>query len=269
MNDSDITIRSKIAKTKRSILIACLVLLLVIAFLFFNLLKQNPKSDPTSDKLIIDAAAEMLNMDTGYFIENGYFDEVYHLNLSHMPIIVPKNSVSPKYVFVSKGNIIKPIFGLVEISNIRYIEKFPNLESVDLKICFPKKNIPVWMMRLSKLGIFDINKKFSIDLKPLAKLHRLRMIDLAGSQIKDIEPLEGLNELEILIISYTQVNDIKPVRKLTKLKTLDISSTEVSNLEFLRNLDHLQKLELRNCKKITNEQIEELQKALPNLEIVK
>ena len=291
MNDSVITQKQKNPARLRKRIAVSLVLLLIISVLFFSLFKKNSKSDPISDKIILEAAAQSLNMDLNFFVENNYFEEVYTLNLSDMPFASLLDIKYPTMIFLSEGSTITPIFSIVDISDIQYIENFPNLESVYLKIRFPKKDIPKWMIILSKLGICDLEERFSIDLEPLAKLHHLKMINLAGSQIKDINPLERLSELEKLLISYTYVHNIKPVRKLTRLKSLDISNTPVSNFEpikeltnleelflsntkvsdlnFLRKLINLQKLELRNCKDITDEQVEDLQKALPELKIVR
>ena len=47
----------------------------------------------------------------------------------------------------------------------------------------------------------------------------------------------------------------------------DLDDTQVIDLEPIRNLINLKQLFLRNCKNITDEQVEDLQKALPNLEI--
>ncbi len=291
MNNSDITQKQKKTYKIRYILVTVFILLLITVGLVFSLFQHQPKPNPMNDKIILEAAAEMLKMDSNYFVENDYFHLIYELNLTKLPFDINLNKGYPRIVYVRRGSVNMPIWGLVEISDIQYIEKFFNLESVYLKICFPQKDIPKWMVNLSKLGILNLNKRFSIDLKPLAKLHNLKIINLSGSHIQDIKPLEVLDKLESLMIGYTYVYNIKPISKLNNLKTLDISSTEVSNfepigeltnlqklflsntkvsnLEFLKKLKHLYKLEIKNCPNITDDQIEDLQKALPELEIAK
>ncbi len=132
-----------------------------------------------------------------------------------------------------------------ELSDIKLLEKFTNLQTLFLfNIRFPKKDIPSWMKMLSKLGIFNLSERFNIDLSPIRNLTNLQALELYR----------------------TQVSNLKPLRNLTNLRTLGLGSTQVSNLEPIKGLKKLRYISIRNCP-ITDEQVEDLQKALPNLKI--
>lgn len=53
------------------------------------------------------------------------------------------------------------------------------------------------------------------------------------------------------------------------MKNLVIANTQIVNLEPLMGLKNLKNLFIENCPNITDEQVEELQKALPNLNITR
>ena len=65
----------------------------------------------------------------------------------------------------------------------------------------------------------------------------------------------------------TDVSNIEPLKKLTNLQELIIDGSEVSDLRALMGLKNLKRLHIGDCKNITDQQVEELQKALPNLKI--
>ena len=177
-----------------------------------------------------------------------------------------------------------------ELSDIEELSNLTNLEELALRyVKYPKQKIPKWMKVLAKYGFIDLDKKYSIDLSPLKNLHKLKRLYFVTSQIYDIEPLEGLTNLELLYLHGCDVSDLKPVSKLRKLKELKIAFTPISNLEPISKLENLEVLILENiavsdikplnklgnlkqlyidnCKNITKEQVESLQKALPKMKI--
>ncbi len=62
-----------------------------------------------------------------------------------------------------------------------------------------------------------------------------------------VHVLKGLPEITILVLSRTPVNDLEPLKGLTKLRTLHIG----------------------DCPNITEKQVDDLCKVLPNLMISK
>ena len=65
------------------------------------------------------------------------------------------------------------------------------------------------------------------------------------------------------------MSDIGTLSGLVNLETLNFSGTKIKDISPLKNLTKLKKLTIINNSDITNEQIEELQKAMPNLKIEK
>ena len=70
------------------------------------------------------------------------------------------------------------------------------------------------------------------------------------------------------MISYAQLSNLEPLSKLTNLQVINLHDCQISDLEPIKKLLNLETLDLRDCN-IVDEQVEDLQKALPELEIVR
>jgi len=86
-----------------------------------------------------------------------------------------------------------------------------------------------------------------------------------------LEYLGDLTNLKYLVLNSTQVSDegLKHLSGLTKLQSLDLINTQISDegLKHLSGLNNLYLLDLRNTQ-VTEEGVKELQKALPDCEIL-
>jgi Leucine-rich repeat (LRR) protein len=98
---------------------------------------------------------------------------------------------------------------------------------------------------LAKYGLIDLKKKYAIDLSQLKNLSKLKKLYFETSQIRDLEPISKLENLEVLILENIAVSDLNSLKRLRNLKSLGIE----------------------NCENITKKQVDDLQRALPNLEI--
>ena len=101
---------------------------------------------------------------------------------------------------------------------------------------------------LAKLGVFDLDERFALDLSPLKKLIYLQELRLGGPSIKNIKPLAGLISLKKLDLEYTRVSDLEPLMGLINLQTLSLGSYSRYGLNLgpLQNLTNLKKLVLYN-----------------------
>lgn len=299
--------KAKITSFQKHILAAICFILLVIVSLTIAILRWEPKPDPESERIIREVAARQLNKDPNELSDEDFTRITMEIDLSEQ-----------------------------ELSDIKLLEKFTNIKELRLEhIIFPDKRIPKWMKLLAKLGIINLNEKFSLDLKPLENLSNLKFLDLLGTQvtdlkpikglvnleklwiadikmttieplkglsnlqglwitgiaisdltpikesiklqtlivdntkISDLEPIKGLKNLQILDIRGTQVTDLRPLMRLTNLERLLIDNTNVSDLSPLKYLTNLTRLFVRNCHNITDKEIDDLQKALPNLKITR
>jgi internalin A len=78
----------------------------------------------------------------------------------------------------------------------------------------------------------------------LSGLTNLFYLDLSRNKITDVSPLSGLTNLQVLWLAFNEITDITPLHQLENLYTLILRENPISE-----------------------EQIEALQKALPDLEI--
>lgn len=206
----------------------------------------------------------------------------------------PENMTCEDFESITKLSIVdktkRGYMSGVGLSDIKLLKKFKNLRELDLSYIRPiQSEIPKWKKLLVKLHIIKISKTPLLDLKPLRGLKNLQILDLSNTNISNLEPIKNLKNLLRLYFKNTKVTDLEPLRGLTNLQELQFINTKVSNLEPIKDLKNLRKLatsmtdvnDLEPLKELTNledlymyksnnikkEQIENLQKALPELEI--
>jgi hypothetical protein len=121
----------------------------------------------------------------------------------------------------------------------------------------------VELTNLRALSLLDATVS---DFTPLAKCKHLRILDLDSTKVRDLSPLAGLVNLELIDLGNTQVSDLAPLSGLINLESLDLRETPVSDLTPLASLKNLKIVQL-NTSRVTKEQVEALQKALPNCTI--
>ncbi|MBN2589849.1 MAG: hypothetical protein JXA96_08295 [Sedimentisphaerales bacterium] len=147
------------------------------------------------------------------------------------------------------------------------------------------------LVNLRELKLFGVPFR---DIKPLENLSNLESLWFATPRVKSLEPLEKLTNLknltlqrtsiiisepeqirylknlDFLALEYSSPKNLKPISNLTNLKILKIRyNYSLSNLDSLKEMANLKKLYIQDCPEITDQEIEDLQKALPNLEIIR
>jgi len=198
MNET-IDIQKKSSRRKY-IITAGLVFLLLVVTLVFSMFQSEPKPDPASEEEIRWIASTRLSVEMEV---NKKPSELSNEDFAKIKILDIRRR---------------------ELKDIKILEEFTGLKRLYLEeISYPQQNIPKWMKVLEKTGIYDIEKRFKLDLRPI----------------------EELKNLEMLQIRYTRIKNIKSLKNLVNLKQLNI----------------------RGCENIKDEQIEDLQKALPELRI--
>ena len=232
-------------KKYRYMLAAGFMLLLIIFVLVFILVQQEQKADPASEALIRQEAAKLL-----YKNPHDMTDEDF----------------SQIHSFTLGDNMYASIANPIALCDIKLLEKFTGLEWLCLgDIGYPGDKIPKWMIMLAKLGLYDLKKKFVLDLSPLRNLKNLRTLNIYNTPIKDTKPLSSLTNLRILFIVNSNISSIEPLKNSVNLQELLINKSEISDLRPLIGLKNLRRLNIKSCKNITNKQIEDLQKVLPDL----
>lgn len=120
------------------------------------------------------------------------------------------------------------------------------------------------LANLTNLQELTLRRTQVSDLTPLAKLAKLEALWLKDTQVSDLTPLASLPDLRVLDARRTQVSDLAPLASLARLQTLSLEGTQVSDLAPLAKLAKLDGLWLSGTQ-VTDEQVAELQKALPKL----
>ena len=106
-----------------------------------------------------------------------------------------------------------------------------------------------------------------LDLSPLIEIKNLKVLNISKTQVSDLTPLAELMYLEKLEVSRTPVSDLSSLANLKNLEELYLFSTQVSDLTPLTELKNLRRLHIRNTP-VSEQQIKQLQKALPNCDII-
>ncbi len=231
----------------------CVVLLVVVA-LAAAIFRWNQKIDQASERAIREAAAVM-----------------YNNNKTNLSKKDPNELTDADFKSLTEFVFPPtPIDHFVGLSDIKLLEKFTSLESLNISgTRYPDNAIPKWMKYFAKLGVFDLEEKFAIDLRPIQNLTSLKSLRLGHSQISDITPLKNLVNLETLFIDFTNVSDLEPLRGLKNLQVLSISETKVSSLEPIMHLEKLRRLIVIECPNISDEQLKEFEAAHPDTVIIK
>ena len=119
---------------------------------------------------------------------------------------------------------------------------------------------------LKKLNAIDLESTEVTDLSPLAGLSNLKWLALNNTPVSDLSPLAGLKDLESLVVYETKVSDLTPLAGMKNLEEIWLNDTQVSDLSLLAGLENLRRLSIEGTN-VTEEQIEQLQLALPNCKI--
>lgn len=118
--------------------------------------------------------------------------------------------------------------------------------------------------------VLDLSNSGIIDISGVMKLTKLESVNLSGNGIVNInyfEFTESWRTLKRLDLSSNEIKDITALQHLTELEYLNLSDNYISNIGPLYNLQNLRELYLGG-NNLTEEQVFDLEKALPNCQIV-
>lgn len=152
----------------------------------------------------------------------------------------------------------------LEISNLDPIKGLRNLQRLELERTQVADLEPI--KGLSSLEWLNLMDTKVSDLEPIKRLRSLEILDLEGTRVNNLEPIKRLNSLRELYLNNTQVSDLEPLKGLSNLQGFLLRNTQVSNLEPIRELRNLVRIDIEDTP-VSDEQVEGLQKALPELNI--
>ena len=97
---------------------------------------------------------------------------------------------------------------------------------------------------LVNLEILELRGNPIVDISPLMNLANLERLTLIGNQIDDISPLSGLLRLTNLILDENQVVSLSPLMNLANLTHLGLNGNQIDDISPLANLTQLRHIGL-------------------------
>ena len=98
------------------------------------------------------------------------------------------------------------------------------------------------LARLKKLKTLIIFRNSIDDISPLSDLTQLQELSFYQGYVRDISPLSNLTQLNRLVLVANPITDFSPLSGLTELTYLSIHRTGLSDLSVLSNLENLTQL---------------------------
>lgn len=91
--------------------------------------------------------------------------------------------------------------------------------------------LPLWLNKLTALKSIWIGGNSRLkDLRPLAELSNLQLLECSHTKVNDLSPLSKLVDLQVIYCSDTNISDLRPLANLVNLQKLFCSSTQIKDL---------------------------------------
>ena len=176
-----------------------------------------------------------------------------------------------------------------ELNNEQYIQKHHD-EALDEYFSHLKKPWQLAKSDCKKIKKLYISNPYVYDISLLSKLTNLEELEFYNVKVSNLEPIANITNLKELRLRKLPASNLGPLRNLKNLKKLQLYEMPVYDIEPLRNLTKLEEIRmydvdvknldvlfyLKNLKvlwlltvPVSDEQVKGLQKALPDLEIMK
>ena len=125
-----------------------------------------------------------------------------------------------------------------KITSFEGIPSLPALKSVNLGNTTPADLTPL-VSALPALETLDLSYCVIKDLSPLAKLARLKELNLYGAEVKDFSPLAGAAALRKLTYYAVTGADFSTLGKLTQVENLQGGLTKLADISWVADLPNL------------------------------
>ena len=169
--------------------------------------------------------------------------------------LTPLSSLTKLTCLTLKNNQINdlaPLQGLVNLEELRF-------QGNQISDITP-------LHTLVKLRILRFDGDQISDITPLQTLVNLEDLSFSGINIRDISPLVSMKKLKNLECIRNQISDVTPLQNLENLKELSLWGSPISDLTPLETLTQIEFIHLESIL-VTQQQVDELQMALPNCKV--
>ncbi|SDW46810.1 Leucine Rich repeat-containing protein [Albimonas donghaensis] len=145
---------------------------------------------------------------------------------------------TPDGKFPAPSQEIESLAPLAEASDLRRL----NLRDTGVTDLSP-------LARLPRLRVLDLGNNPQVaDIAPVAVRTGLQTLNLSGTRVASIAPLVECTGLQSLDLNRTKVADIAPLAGCTGLRSLDLNFTQVADIAPLAGCTRLQSLDLNSTK---------------------
>ncbi|MEJ2646997.1 MAG: leucine-rich repeat domain-containing protein [Sedimentisphaerales bacterium] len=262
--------------TGSCVLAAAAALLLVFAYEFNSSRTQSYKE---SEANLNKIAARELDKFPGSLTNEDFLRlesvRVYENELTNIkPLAKLKNLHTISFYVAPNHDLdFRPLGKLEKLKTLRICNGGGNVVNVSLPgkvvVFFPIRKKRHWYVKV--FSFFRRlepahSKTKSFDPGQLRELRQLESLTIQEFYLRNFEALAALTNLEYLGLDSTEIKDINSLANLKNLRELDLSNTKVTDLNALKTLTGLKNLSLRDVS-ISDDEIAELQKALPGLKI--
>lgn len=156
-----------------------------------------------------------------------------------------------------------------DVNDLTPLASLPGLQTLGLQcqftnapdfLCFSRlqKVFMTWRPKAESLLLHEGLTRLNVenypgdDLIPLARLHRLKELQLTSRKLNSLQGIENLPVLERLdLYSCPKLSSLEPLTACDRLKTLEIESCkQIKSLSGIEALGNLKTLHLINCGKL-------------------
>lgn len=120
------------------------------------------------------------------------------------------------------------------------------------------------LAELPRLRWLSVSATSIENLAPLAGLRQLQTLDIEETNVTSLTPLQGLHELRSINAYGTGIHDLTPIANLRKLEYLNVAATRATTLTTLARLKSLKILDISAGTPVSDAQLQELHKHLPD-----
>ena len=250
----------------------CFAVILTVFALCAGLLSGCAKSKPDSVNTPETIAEDPLAPDVQLVTVAGqtFPDDTTEVDLSDLGITdISELSALPSLITVNlEKNNISDVAPLSSLGILTYL----NLNDNQISNISP-------LGAINGLVSAELARNNISDITAMGSQKRLWRLDLSDNQVSDVTPLGHLSELKLLYLANNNISDVTPLSTLKNIYLLDLSNNNISDVTPLLALngseseadDDVESIITRltlSGNPLTQQQIGELQEALPDCEIV-